>query len=234
MKRLIGFSVLLIFVAAGAVLGRVVWVWLHPEEISLDLSPISIRVAREVYPYSVVPGGVYDSRDLRQSIEKDSVARKHYEGIDPDRMWNSRLRAPMVARVSFRKGNTIYWTKNPIVIPKGELVLTDGSNLVRARCGNRIVKTPPEPLAEAAVEAPPEFVFTTAIPSLLPPTIMPPPPVQVAVNARIPEPRAWATPLWCCAEVQSGGGSSPEPGTIVLVSSGAATIIAAYRRRKRS
>ena len=40
--------------------------------------------------------------------------------------------------VSYRVQNQIYWTKNKLRIPKGELLLSDGHNYARARCGNRL------------------------------------------------------------------------------------------------
>lgn len=41
--------------------------------------------------------------------------------------------------------NSIYWTRHPIRLAKGETLLTDGGHLARARCGNRISDSPNEP-----------------------------------------------------------------------------------------
>lgn len=223
----------------------------------------SLRVAREVYPYSVVPGGVYDNRELQQSMERDPVARRHYDGIRPSRMWNSRLQTPTLAYVSYRKGSNIRWTK--LVVPKGELVLTDGTHMVRARCGNRIqTKKPdgvvdssgdsqppvetasnrlkiPAPLAEASVEAPPEFVFETPMPGLQPPTSVLPPTMDAALVARNIGHQPLNTPITGYSETRSssnpGPGPNPtpvpEPGSIVLLGSGIATVAAVFRRRRR-
>src|SRR5215467_132697 len=35
-----------------------------------------------------------------------------------------------------------YWTRRPMRIPNGEVLLTDGRLYARARCGNRISETP--------------------------------------------------------------------------------------------
>jgi len=40
--------------------------------------------------------------------------------------------------VSYRIGDRVYWTRRPVLLAPGEPVLSDGTNEVRARCGNRI------------------------------------------------------------------------------------------------
>ena len=53
-------------------------------------------------------------------------------------MRNERLQQPLLAHVSYRLGDKIYWTKKPVQLPKNEPVMTDGRTSIRERCGNLI------------------------------------------------------------------------------------------------
>ncbi|HET9407942.1 MAG TPA: PEP-CTERM sorting domain-containing protein [Candidatus Sulfotelmatobacter sp.] len=124
---------------------------------------------RPVYPYSVVPGGVADIRELKWVAEHDPIVAAHYAGFDYDHARVVRLVLERTAYVSYRIGNHIYWTRRRISLHKGEKLITDGKKTMRARCGNRVEEVPQqatsssEPPAEkfeqpaqgTAVQAPP-------------------------------------------------------------------------------
>src|ERR1019366_5901398 len=101
------------------------------------------RAARTVYPYSVVPGGVLSEAEVAASMAKDPVVARHYRDIQPERLHATRLNAAVNVYASYRSANSVHWTSHTIRVPKGELLLSDGANLVRARCGNRLSFTPP-------------------------------------------------------------------------------------------
>lgn len=69
---------------------------------------------------------------------------------------------------SYRRGHSIYWTKEPVRVRAGELVLADRSgNLIRGRCGNRLSEAPQLPVsayqpAEVATDLP-EVSFPEAL-----------------------------------------------------------------------
>lgn len=263
MKRIILLSALLLTTIAGTVLSHLAWQLYHPDTIRVAITPPPFPRLRTVYPFSVIPGGVEDSRELSENIQRDSVARRHYQGIEPTRLQTVRLHAPVLAYVSFRQGNSVRWTSKKVTVPKGELVLTDGKNLIRARCGNRMsVQGPkpadeielavggaprleiPAPLAEAPVSAPPEFVFETPVPALGPSSVAAVPPTP---GSMLPE--VTSTPLM---RLSSNGPSGnvpsnyysdtpskppeekvPEPATLALLFSGAAATFLAGRRSRR-
>ena len=115
---------------------------------------------RPVYPYSVVPGGVYRREDLAEAAARDRVVAAHYAGLRTERLRPVKLENERRAYVSYRIRNAVFWTRRPVRLARGETVLSDGENLVRARCGNRISDVPREPTAAAE---PPEPVMDAGI-----------------------------------------------------------------------
>ncbi|MFZ0758420.1 MAG: PEP-CTERM sorting domain-containing protein [Candidatus Sulfotelmatobacter sp.] len=122
--------------------------------ISLDQILSHAQSARPVYPYSVVPGGFADARELQWVAEHDPVVAAHYAGFDYARAQVVRLTLARTAYVSYRIGNHIYWTRRRLTLHKGETLITDGKITGRTRCGNRVSETrqlatsPSEPSAE--------------------------------------------------------------------------------------
>jgi len=125
-----------------------------------EAAPVD-EASRPYYRYSVVAGGVYSKAEVAQRMEEDSVVRAHYQEVA-----TGELRPRVNGRdrrvyVSYRVGPNVYWTKNPVLLKQNEMVLTDGENEIRTRCGNRISEDPREPV-NAAVE-PHEDVFDTKV-----------------------------------------------------------------------
>ena len=103
------------------------------------------RVARTVYQYSVVPGGVYDRAEAATAVVRDRVVAVHYQGFDVGRATPVRNGRELRAFVSYRRGDHVYWTSRQVRVPAGELLLSDGAEMVRARCGNRVSDRPRMP-----------------------------------------------------------------------------------------
>jgi len=111
-------------------------VYWQPEEFG---SPTNQNwQTRLVYPYSIVAGGTIDAEEVVEAMHNDLVVREHYRGTRFSALVPVRLTEPMSVHVSYRKGDKIYWTARKVNIPRGELVLSDGATLIRARCGNRL------------------------------------------------------------------------------------------------
>jgi len=107
----------------------------------------SPAAGRPVYPYSVVKGGVYTPEEVERAQRDDVVVAAHYRGIGP-RLRPVRLQRDLYAHVSYRVKNAVYWTRKRVRMRAGETVMSDGRNLVRARCGNRVSEEPQEPIRE--------------------------------------------------------------------------------------
>lgn len=110
---------------------------------------------RAVYPYSVVPGGVEDVKELKWIAEHDPVVAAHYAGFDYTRAQVVRLTLARTVYVSYRIGNRIYWTRRRVTLKKGEKLITDGRITARSRCANRVEETPQQEAA-SPVEPPPQ------------------------------------------------------------------------------
>ncbi len=104
---------------------------------------------RPVYPYSVVPGGIADAKELKWIAEHDPVVGAHYAGFDYDHARIVRLTLAQTVYVSYRIGNHIYWTSHRVTLRKGEKLITDGRITARTRCANQVEKTPQQQPAEA-------------------------------------------------------------------------------------
>lgn len=122
---------------------------IHHKRGQPDSQALTVRVAdvraiasspRKIYPLSVIPAGVYSAGELASARRIDAVVRAHYSefGLNPDLR---SLTRDTYLYISYRKGDRVYWTANKHRLAKGELVLSDGNHLARARCGNRLSVT---------------------------------------------------------------------------------------------
>jgi len=130
------------------------------------LSDVSSR--RAVYPYSVIPGGVFSSKEMASALRTDSVAREHYADFNVATARIILVPASRKAYVSYRKGDKIFWTRKQVNLHAGETLLSDGEHLARTRCGNRVSEVPRAPVSpdepdETAGDVPvgPRLAITT-------------------------------------------------------------------------
>ena len=99
------------------------------------------RQNRPVYPYSLVPGGVHDPKELVQALERDPLLSAHYRGFDFRRARVVELASDKTVYVSYRIAGHVYWTTKRVLLHRGEKVITDGKMTVRTRCGNQTSDT---------------------------------------------------------------------------------------------
>jgi|SRR5579863_798993 len=124
------------------------------------------KTDRILYPYSVIPGGVRNSAELRNAVAHDEVVAEHYSDFDLRAVRVTRLKQARAVFVSYRVGTRIFWTKNRMNLPAGETVVTDGEHMARTRCGNRISEGPVAPVLNN--EPSPEAMELPADGGLLP------------------------------------------------------------------
>ena len=107
----------------------------------LPLTASPRRRARVVYPYSVIPGGVRSTEELQNAIANDPVVSVHYAAFHLSSARIIQLDRDRFMHVSYRLGNKVYWTKRELRLAKGEMLITDGIQTARTRCGNLISTT---------------------------------------------------------------------------------------------
>ena len=81
---------------------------------------------------------MYNAEEAKKAVAGDPVVAEHYRDFALDVMHVERVTSPRAVYLSYRIGNQVYWTKRPVTLQPGELLLTDGKEAVRARCGNRV------------------------------------------------------------------------------------------------
>ncbi|MGB2663830.1 MAG: hypothetical protein WAK48_07495 [Candidatus Acidiferrum sp.] len=145
-------------------------------------TPSRASIESPVYPYSVIPGGVLSAKALEIALRHDPVAAAHYADFHVKSARLIRLARERKAHVSYRLGNQIFWTREEVTLHAGEALLSDGMNLVRTRCGNRIAAVPDGPIAP--MEPPVDVIDGPVVPAL------PPHPPAISTDS-IP-----AAPIW--------------------------------------
>lgn len=104
--------------------------------------------------HAVVRGGIHNLPQLAAAMSNPEIAA-NFAGIDIGAMHPVVLDHSVIAWVSYYvDGAGLFWTVNPVLLRRGEVVLTDGSNYVRAQCGNRIAFAPGARVAPAYEEIP--------------------------------------------------------------------------------
>lgn len=99
------------------------------------------------YPYSVIPGGVRSVEKLREDINTDPKIAMHYEDFDFTRAHFLTLNRDSAYYVSYRLETGVFWTTERILVRRGEIILTDGASLARARSGGRLSEVPRFPVS---------------------------------------------------------------------------------------
>lgn len=120
---------------------------------------------RIVYPYSVIPGGVQSAVELTNAVMHDPVVSEHYSDFNMANAKLVRLSRDEMAHLSYRMNNMVYWTQRTYLLHKGELLITDGKNQARTRCGNRVAQVLPAHARKPNVEPKPEELETPMNPS---------------------------------------------------------------------
>ena len=174
------------------------------------------QLARPVYPYSVVPGGIRSKEELQKATRTDPAVADHYANVNVESLKPKTLSRDATAYVSFRKGGKVYWTSRRVTLKAGEQVFQGGEIAVRGRCGNQVSDQPRQPVLENPGEEPDSETFNTpqpdkdawanlswrsALPAMVPLALL-----EAANEERPPTPSGnlgWSAPV---STAGSGGG----------------------------
>ena len=108
-------------------------------------TPATPGALRPVYGHALVRGGVHSIAELAALLHADPQLADHYKSFDLPKAHIITLDHNQMAYVSYRIEKGIYWTTHPILIQKGEELITDGTIFIRAACANQIAYTPGVP-----------------------------------------------------------------------------------------
>jgi hypothetical protein len=162
---------------------------------------LSASVARPMYPYSVIPGGVESGAELKNAVFRDPVVAGHYADFDLSKARIVRLDRDRAVYVSYRLGDRVYWTKKTLRLFKGETLISDGVHEARTRCGNRLSDLPVGPVSP---QEPPPAAMAAPLPPTLFAVNQPPP--GFPVTGPVPPAPGSAPPSG-----PPGGGIIPPP-----------------------
>lgn len=207
-----------------------IWLWAHKEPSPVFAHHPVARVTsleraiRPNYPYSVVPGGVYNRSELAARIAADPVVRRHYAEFAVGQSHLVVLDRDTSAYASYRLKNAVYWTHKKLKLFRGETLLSDGRQFTRTRCGNRLSETLPpgaprnvaaDPVAELNLPVFDSELFRTGrVPALQLPVddaeVSPPMAQQLLKTAVTPNPiDAPVIPITPTGPMLTGVGAPP-------------------------
>lgn len=209
------------------------------------------KYQRVIYRYSVIPGGVRSQEELSASVDNDRVVAAHYAGFQISHARMIRAEETKFVHVSYRMRDKVFWTAATVKLPKGETLITDGREVARARCGNKVSAVALEPVSEEepAIEtfdvplvAGPETPEPKSISELvvepgefvpLEPSI----PIQYPVIEHPTIQYPTIPPFYYPPEIVVSPPSDdiivPEPGALGLLTSGLITLLVVGLTRKR-
>ncbi len=79
---------------------------------------------------------VHSIDDFRRTVDGDPVLKAHFANFNWNNARLGRLENSTKAYVDYRKDDTIFRKKTPIVLPAGDQYITDGVLMIRTNCCN--------------------------------------------------------------------------------------------------
>jgi len=111
--------------------------------------------------FALLRGGFSSVNEFFERVHDDPVLHAFYGDCADRNASMHALPEDITAFSTFRKGDKIKWAQKPLLIKKGEYVMTFCGKTVLARCGNLISVSPMQPSEDvlpAVLEAPSEPV----------------------------------------------------------------------------
>jgi hypothetical protein len=140
------------------------------------------------------PRSVATLDDFRRMVRSDQRLAAYYGNFNWAKAQLVTTAAPQLVYVSYQKAGALARTKHPMLLPKGDTLLTDGVLQARTYCCNEVfelVDAPPPPSAEGDQPASPLPPSTQVLwPPASPPALAPPagatPPAELVAPPAAP------------------------------------------------
>jgi hypothetical protein len=114
-----------------------------------------IHVSFRPLNLALIPGGITSVEEFRQRVAEDPTLNSFFGSCNVAATIQP-LPDDILVFIAFRRGQEIKWTRRPLLVHKGEYVLTFCGKTVLARCGNLISWTPMQP----SEDVPPSLLET--------------------------------------------------------------------------
>jgi hypothetical protein len=179
--------------------------------------------------FALLRGGFSSVNEFFERVHDDPVLHDFYGDCADRNASMFPLPEDITAFSTFRKGDSIKWAQKPLLIKKGEYVITFCGKTVLARCGNLISVSPMQPsedvppaLLEAPAEVPdaPLTLYASAAPAPVNPAdAVVAPAAPAAANSATHHGFFFIPPFYVPSSGSHGGTtftpSVPPPATIV-------------------
>jgi len=86
---------------------------------------------------------IHSIADFKTTVANDPVLKAHFANFNWENAQMGKLEKATWAHVHYRKNNTIFHKKTPILLPAGDGYITDGITQIRTQCCNSYATAPP-------------------------------------------------------------------------------------------
>ena len=128
--------------------------------------PHALPVSFRPLNFALLRGGFTTADEFFARVQADPILSSFYGACSENNVAMKPLAEDILVFSTFRRGNEIKWARKPLLVHKGEYVLTFCGKTVLARCANLISWTPMQPSEDvppSLLEIPTEVMSDPAI-----------------------------------------------------------------------
>jgi len=187
-----------------------------PKDGPAGTAPL-INAAFRPLNFALLRGGFTSVDEFFERVNEDPVLHSFFGDCGDRNAAMHQLPEDITVFTTFRKGGKIKWAQKPLLVHKGEYVMTFCGKTVLARCGNLISMAPMQPsedIPPALLEAPADAVVPplSYAPTTTAEVVTPAPVAPAAAERKKKGPFFFIPPFY----VPPGGShSSPPPASVV-------------------
>jgi hypothetical protein len=134
---------------------------LTPKEEPTGGAALMVPVSFRPLNFALLRGGFTSVDEFFERVNEDPILHSFYGDCADRNASMHPLREDVMVFTAFRRGNQIKWAEKPLLVRKGEYVMTFCGKTVLARCGNLTSMAsmqPSEDISPALLEEPIDFI----------------------------------------------------------------------------